>query len=107
MRWNGLSFLAAILAASDLLDSPIGDLDKRGVDFVDDAGAKDNLHLTGVIKAALNPFDFADGLLIGQRIIDQHQAQPRGAVRGAGDIFLTSQQRKQRAGNVFEIHSTL
>jgi hypothetical protein len=70
-------------------------------------GAENNLHLSGVAKTAFHAVNFADSLLVGERVIDQHQTQARGAVRGAGDIFLASQQRKQRAGNLFKIHSTL
>ncbi len=96
MRWNGFSFFAARSAASDLLDSLMpAASDKGGIDFIDHPGAEDDLHLSGIAKAAFHPVDFANRLLIGERVVDQHQPQAGGAVRGAGDIFLAAQQGKQ------------
>ena len=70
-------------------------LDKGSIDFIDHPGAEDDLHLSGIAKAAFHPVDFANRLLIGERVVDQHQPQAGGAVRGAGDIFLAAQQGKQ------------
>ena len=82
-------------------------LNKRGVDFIHHARPKNHLHLPGVTETAFNAVDLADRLLIGQRVINQHQTKTRCAVRRAGDIFLATQQRNKLAGDLIKIHRYL
>ena len=82
-------------------------LNKRRVNLVDHARAKNDLHLPGVTKTAFYTLDLADSLLIGKRVIDQHQTKTRCAVGGAGDVFLATEQRNKLAGDLIKIHRYL
>ncbi len=92
MRWNGFSFSPPVGGFGFARFADACGTDKGGIDFIDHPGAEDDLHLSGIAKAAFHPVDFANRLLIGERVVDQHQPQAGGAVRGAGDIFLAAQQ---------------
>ena len=106
MRCSGLSFFAAISAASALLDSltPAALLNKRGVNLIHHPGAEDHLDLAGVAEAAFDAVQFADGLFVHLAVVHQHQAQARGAVGGAGDVLFTAEQRQQRVGGCGNVH---
>lgn len=56
------------------------------VDLVDGAGAKNNLELALSLKDALGAVDILEGLLVNLRVIGNHQAQTRGAMRGRDDV---------------------
>ncbi|MND99190.1 hypothetical protein D3C80_915670 [compost metagenome] len=49
-------------------------LNEGRIDFIDHAGAENNLHLPRVAKTPFDPVNLANRLLVGQRIINQDQA---------------------------------
>ena len=81
-----------LLLSRGLLDLGLGsslDAAKRDelfVDLVDGAGAKNNLELALSLKDALGAVDILEGLLVNLRVIGNHQAQTRGAMRGRDDV---------------------
>ena len=82
-------------------------LNKRGVNLIHHPCAEDHLHLPGISKTAFHAFNLADSLLVGKRIIDQHQTKARGAMCRAGNVLFATEQRNKLARNMIKIHRYL
>jgi GTPase involved in cell partitioning and DNA repair len=74
------------------------------VHLVDQPGAENHLDLPGIAEAAFHAFQLADRHLVDLAVIQQHQAQARGTVGGAGNIFFAAEQRQQRVSGCGNVH---
>ena len=63
-----------------------GQLDKRIINFVYDAGAKDDLQLALGFKYALDPFYIFQRLFVRLGVVCDHKTQPGGAVGCGEDV---------------------
>ena len=70
-----------------------GDVEQFGGDFVDGAGAEDDLELSGGEEVAFGKRDGVDGGLVNFVFVFEHHAQAGGAVRRGGDVLFATDGR--------------